>query len=141
MRAILIFITRPMNKPCYVSIDVIVFQHPFTIYSCPALLKEWLDRVLSRGFASDRKPTGGKVLAQRDYDRRAGERYRYDALKPLSNERCTAPLELTAAMCRMHWMPPIIVYRARRQSPQTCWPVRKPGGESGLANFCERGGY
>ncbi len=27
------------------------------------------------------------------------------------------PFELTAGMCRMHWMSPIIVYWARRQSP------------------------
>lgn len=45
--------------------DVIVFQHPLYTYSCPALLKEWLDRVLSRGFASGpgginwRESTGG----------------------------------------------------------------------------------
>lgn len=32
--------------------QVIVFQHPLYNYSCPALLKEWLDRVLARGFAS-----------------------------------------------------------------------------------------
>ncbi len=31
---------------------VIVFQHPLYTYSCPALLKEWMDRVLARGFAS-----------------------------------------------------------------------------------------
>ncbi|HKN03281.1 MAG TPA: NAD(P)H-dependent oxidoreductase, partial [Buttiauxella sp.] len=39
--------------------DVIVFQHPLYTYSCPALLKEWLDRVLSRGFASG---VGGNAL-------------------------------------------------------------------------------
>lgn len=32
--------------------EVIVFQYFFYIYSCSALLKEWLDRVLSRGFVS-----------------------------------------------------------------------------------------
>jgi glutathione-regulated potassium-efflux system ancillary protein KefG len=43
---------------------VIVFQHPLYTYSCPALLKEWLDRVLSRGFSSGvGEPAGGKVLA------------------------------------------------------------------------------
>lgn len=31
--------------------DVIVFQHPLYMYSCPALLKEWFDRVLAKGFA------------------------------------------------------------------------------------------
>jgi glutathione-regulated potassium-efflux system ancillary protein KefG len=28
------------------------------------------------------------------------------------------PFELTAAMCRMHWMNPIIIYWARRQPPE-----------------------
>src|SRR6478736_6055307 len=31
--------------------DVIVFQHPFYWYSCPALLKQWEDLVLQYGFA------------------------------------------------------------------------------------------
>ncbi|MGR5457378.1 NAD(P)H-dependent oxidoreductase, partial [Vibrio alfacsensis] len=26
--------------------DVIVLQHPLYMYSCPSLLKEWIDRVL-----------------------------------------------------------------------------------------------
>ena len=33
------------------SHDIIVFQHPFYWYSCPALLKEWEDLVLQYGFA------------------------------------------------------------------------------------------
>jgi len=39
--------------------QVIVFQHPLYTYSRPALLKEWLDRVLSRDFANS---MGGNVL-------------------------------------------------------------------------------
>ncbi len=31
--------------------DVIVLHHPMFMYSCPALLKEWIDRVLGKGFA------------------------------------------------------------------------------------------
>ena len=27
------------------------------------------------------------------------------------------PFELTAAMCKMHWLTPMIIYRARRQQP------------------------
>ncbi len=33
------------------SHDIIIFQHPFYWYSCPALLKEWEDLVLEYGFA------------------------------------------------------------------------------------------
>ncbi|EKN3418668.1 NAD(P)H-dependent oxidoreductase, partial [Yersinia enterocolitica] len=39
--------------------QIIVFQHPLYTYSCPALLKEWLDRVLARGFANG---VGGHAL-------------------------------------------------------------------------------
>src|SRR6188508_1129168 len=31
--------------------DVIVFQHPFYWYSCPAIVKEWQDLVLEHGWA------------------------------------------------------------------------------------------
>jgi glutathione-regulated potassium-efflux system ancillary protein KefG len=39
------------------------------------------------------------------------------------------PFELTAAMCRMHWMSPIIVYWARRQEPQELASHAKAYGE------------
>ena len=31
--------------------DLIVFQHPFYWYSCPAIMKEWMDLVLEYGYA------------------------------------------------------------------------------------------
>ncbi len=63
-RTIPTFIDIPREQALLREHEVIVFQHPLYTYSCPALLKEWLDRVLSRGFASGPgKPTGGKVLA------------------------------------------------------------------------------
>ncbi|MCU0564731.1 MAG: NAD(P)H-dependent oxidoreductase [Desulfobacterales bacterium] len=31
--------------------DLVVFQHPFYWYSCPALMKLWMDEVLTQGFA------------------------------------------------------------------------------------------
>ena len=39
------------EKQLLVDHDVIVFQHPFYWYSCPALMKEWQDLVLEYGFA------------------------------------------------------------------------------------------
>ncbi len=39
--------------------DIIVFQHPFYWYSCPAIIKEWLDLVLENGWAYG---TGGSKL-------------------------------------------------------------------------------
>lgn len=51
------FIDIPREQALLREHEVIVFQHPLYTYSCPALLKEWLDRVLSRGFASGREET------------------------------------------------------------------------------------
>lgn len=62
------FIDIPREQELLRQHDVIVFQHPLYTYSCPALLKEWLDRVLSRGFSSGpggtnwRESTGGVSL-------------------------------------------------------------------------------
>ncbi len=117
--------------------EVIVFQHPLYTRSCPALLKEWLDRVLSRGFASG---AGGNELAGKYWRSviTTGEpesAYRRDANRYPMND-ILRPFELTAGMCRMHWMSPIIVYWARRQQPEelrsrapptgTGWPTLSP---------------
>ena len=38
------FIDIPREQALLREHEVIVFQHPLYTYSCPALLKEWLDR-------------------------------------------------------------------------------------------------
>ncbi|RTZ14729.1 glutathione-regulated potassium-efflux system ancillary protein KefG [Vibrio aquaticus] len=97
--------------------DVIVFHHPLYMYSCPALLKEWLDRVLGKGFAFGSGEalkgkywrsvitTGGKEDA---FGKGGYNRY------PLSE--ILQPFELTAALCQMHWIEPLVLYWARNVS-------------------------
>ena len=117
------FIDIPREQALLREHEVIVFQHPLYTYSCPALLKEWLDRVLSRGFASG---PGGNQLAGK-YWRvmiTTGEpesAYRYDALNRYPMSDVLRPFELAAGMCRMHWLSPIIIYWARRQSAPRSW--------------------
>ncbi|SHO54797.1 glutathione-regulated potassium-efflux system ancillary protein KefG [Vibrio quintilis] len=91
--------------------DVIVFQHPLYMYSCPALLKEWFDRVLCKDFAFGSQSllqgkiwrsvitTGGRKAA---YGDKGYNRY------PL--EEILQPFELTASLCRMQWMKPLVMY-------------------------------
>ena len=114
------FIDIPREQALLREHEVIVFQHPLYTYSCPALLKEWLDRVLSRGFASG---PGGNQLAGKYWRSviTTGEpesAYRYDALNRYPMSDVLRPFELAAGMCRMHWLSPIIIYWARRQSAQ-----------------------
>ena len=100
--------------------QVIVFQHPLYTYSCPALLKEWLDRVLSRGFASG---PGGNVLEGKYWRSvvTTGEpetAYHHHGLNRYPMSEIMRPFELTAQMCSMHWLTPMIIYQARRQGAE-----------------------
>lgn len=100
--------------------QVVVFQHPLYTYSCPALLKEWFDRVLSRGFASG---TDGNMLEGKYWRSviTTGEpetAYHQNGLNRYPMSDIMRPFELTAQMCRMHWMTPMIIYWARRQAPE-----------------------
>lgn len=97
--------------------DVIVFQHPLYMYSCPALLKEWMDRVLSKDFAfgsvselegkywRSAITVGGKRTA---FGEKGYNKY------PL--EQILQPFELTAALCKMRWLEPLVLYWARHVS-------------------------
>lgn len=97
--------------------DVIVFQHPLFMYSCPALLKEWMDRILAKGFAFGNKSalqgkvwrsvitTGGNVDA---FGEKGYNRY------PLKD--ILQPFELSAALCRMQWVEPLVLYWSRNVS-------------------------
>ncbi|MTH47767.1 glutathione-regulated potassium-efflux system ancillary protein KefG [Intestinirhabdus alba] len=135
------FIDIPHEQALLREHQVIVFQHPLYTWSCPALLKEWFDRVLSRGFASG--PGGGQLAGK--YWRSAittGEpesAWRYDARNPSSMSDVLRPFELTAAMCRMHWLPPVVLFRARRQSQQALARHARAYGEW-LANPLPAGG-
>ncbi len=99
--------------------DIIVFQHPLYTYSCPALLKEWLDRVLARGFANG---SGGSALAGK-YWRSVITTGEPERMYPVTgSRRCSMedilrPFELTASLCHMMWIAPMIIYWARRQQP------------------------
>ncbi|MET3077794.1 MULTISPECIES: glutathione-regulated potassium-efflux system ancillary protein KefG [Pantoea] len=99
--------------------QIVVFQHPLYTYSCPALLKEWLDRVLSRGFASgpDGNALEGKYWRSVVTTGEPEAAYHPSGLNRYQMSDIMRPFELTAQMCRMHWMTPMVIYWARRQTP------------------------
>lgn len=100
--------------------DVIVFQHPFYTYSCPALLKEWFDRVLTRRFATDfgYQKLKGKYWRSIITTGEPKQVYQHGGDNRYPLEEILRPFELTAAMCDMQWLEPSIIYAARRQSQQ-----------------------
>ncbi len=109
------FIDVKAEQRLLLNHDVIVFHHPLYMYSCPALLKEWLDRVLCKGFAFG----SGEALKGKVWRSVITAGGREDAFKASGYNRypmseILQPFELTAALCQMEWVEPLVLYWARR---------------------------
>ncbi|HSH89489.1 MAG TPA: NAD(P)H-dependent oxidoreductase [Ramlibacter sp.] len=100
---------------------LVVLLHPVQWYSMPALLKLWLDEVLTYGWAYGH---GGTALQGKDlwlvattggpeesYHPQSYNRYFFDAFLP--------PYEQTAALCGMRFLPPLLLHGAQRASEET----------------------
>ncbi len=101
--------------------SLIVLLHPVQWYSMPALLKLWLDDVLSYGWAYG---PGGTALQGKDlwlvattggpeasYHPQSYNRYFFDAFLP--------PYEQTATLCGMRFLPPLLLHGARSASEES----------------------
>ncbi len=99
---------------------LLVLMHPVQWYSMPALLKLWLDEVLTFGWAYG---PGGTALQGKDlwlvattggpessYHPASYNRYFFDAFLP--------PYEQTAALCGMRFLPPLVLHGAQRASEE-----------------------
>jgi glutathione-regulated potassium-efflux system ancillary protein KefF len=100
---------------------LIVLLHPIQWYSMPALLKLWVDEVLTYGWAYG---PGGNALRDKDlwlvattggpessYHPQGYNRYFFDAFLP--------PYEQTAALCGMRFLPPLLLHGAHRASEES----------------------
>jgi glutathione-regulated potassium-efflux system ancillary protein KefG len=92
--------------------DVIVFQHPFYWYSCPALLKEWLDLVLEYGFAYGPGGTrlNGKAWLSVITTGGSEPAYHREGHNRFTMRELLAPFEQTARLCGMRYLPPFLVH-------------------------------
>ncbi len=94
--------------------DLIVFQFPVFWYSTPALLKQWQDLVLEYGFAYG---PNGKMLAGKHAlacVTTGGSRsdYAEDGGNRRVVEQFLYPLEQTATLCGMEYLPPFVLFSA-----------------------------
>ena len=92
----------------------IVMQFPFYWYSTPALLKEWMDLVLTHNFAYGLKghALDGKVLACALSTGGADHAYAEDGHNRYSVHDFLRPIEQTARLCRMSWESPFTIHGA-----------------------------
>lgn len=100
--------------------EVVVWQHPLYWYSCPPLMKQWIDVVLEYGWAYG---AGGKALAGKQCLSAitAGgslEVYCSSGRNIYSINEFLRPFEQTARLCGMNYLPPFVVTGTYRLSDE-----------------------
>jgi glutathione-regulated potassium-efflux system ancillary protein KefG len=98
-----------------VAHDVLVFLHPLYWYSTPAILKEWQDLVLEHGFAYGTNGTAlqGKLFFSALTAGGPEPAYCAQGYNHFSIRELLRPLEQTALLCGMVYLPPFALFGAR----------------------------
>lgn len=92
--------------------DIIIWHHPMYWYSCPPLLKQWIDIVLEHGWAYGK---GGyalkdKILLQAITTGGRKENYSPEGRDFFSIPQLLEPFCQTAKVCNMTYLPPFVVH-------------------------------
>ncbi len=107
--------------------DRIILQFPFYWYSCPPLLKKWLDDVLTYGFAYG--STGDKLKGKdlQIITSAGGEKKFYSGFDIYATiYELLRPFQLTANLCQLNYMLPVWMYRADSALEDT---IRESGAQ------------
>jgi glutathione-regulated potassium-efflux system ancillary protein KefG len=94
--------------------DMVVFHHPFYWYSTPAIVKEWLDLVLEHGWAYGSRGNALKDKWMMNVTTTGGQEKAYCEIgsNRFTVRQLLAPLEQTAFLCKMQYLPPFVVHGA-----------------------------
>jgi len=96
--------------------DVIVLQHPFYWYSAPSLVKEYLDLVLTYGWAYGEGGTAlqGKIMLQAISAGGPEEVYTAQGRNRFTIRQLLAPFDQTAFLCGMRYLAPHMIHGANQ---------------------------
>ena len=105
------------------SHEVIIWHHPFYWYSCPPLLKQWIDLVLEYNWAYGSKGDAlkGKYILNVITTGGAREAYQTEGRNRFTIREMLAPFDQTATLCKMIYLPPFAVqgtYRLQQEELQ-----------------------
>lgn len=96
--------------------DLIILHHPLYWYSCPPLMKQWIDLVLEVGWAYG--PGGdalkGKSLMQIITTGGQKSAYSDSGSNKHSLREFLLPFEQTALLCKMTYIPPYVIHGTHR---------------------------
>ncbi len=110
--------------------DVVVFMFPLYWYSTPSILKEWQDLVLEYGFAygHDGTELHGKLLLCALTAGGLEDAYRHQGYNHYTIRELLRPIEQTATLCGMTYLPPYALFGSRTaledgrvQAHIDCW--------------------
>ncbi len=92
--------------------DIIVWHHPLYWYSCPAILKEWMDLVLEHDFAYGRQGTRlhGKKVLNAITTGGSAEVYSEKGKNHFTIHQFLIPFLQTANLCGMQYLAPYVIH-------------------------------
>lgn len=104
------------EKKLLLEHDIIIWHHPLYWYSCPPLLKQWIDIVLELGWAYGAGGTAlkGKQVFNAITSGGAREVYTHGGKNHFTLNEFFAPFEQTARLCNMTYLPPFAVQGTHR---------------------------
>jgi glutathione-regulated potassium-efflux system ancillary protein KefG len=106
----------PREKELLQSHEIIIWQNPFYWYSCPPLLKQWIDLVLEFNWAYG--PNGnalsGKYIFNVITTGGTRDAYQTDGRNRFTINQLMAPFNQTAYLCKMLYLPPFAVQGTHR---------------------------
>jgi len=104
------------EKKLLLEHSLIIWHHPFYWYSCPPLLKQWIDMVLEVGWAYGPGGTAleGKKVIQVISTGGPQAAYTPEGHNHYTIRQFLAPFERTALLCRMEYLPPFVIHGTHR---------------------------
>ncbi len=98
--------------------DIIVLQHPFFWYSTPPLIKQWEDLVLEHGWAYGSQGTAlhGKHMLSVISTGGGASTYQRDGYNRYTIRELLSPIEQTAYLCNMSYLPPYLLQGTHRMT-------------------------
>lgn len=96
--------------------EIIVWQHPIYWYSCPPLLKQWIDLVLEHGWAygKDGFFLKEKIIFQCISFGGPETSYQHGTGNQHTVNEFLAPFRQTAKLCKMNYLPPFVIHGTHR---------------------------
>lgn len=94
------------------AVDVVIFQHPVYWFSAPSIIKEWVDRVVTYGWAlGDREALKGKIYLHAVTTAASHGVFAQEVTGRAALRAQFHPFEAMASLCGMRYLPPFSLFR------------------------------